>query len=1138
MNKGKHAKQKFQVVEIYTVLLLVAFIFMSIGYAQISDIDMIISGQATATAQNGVFIYDVSEAVAGGGAGGGTGGNAAQSTVDTYFSTNLGTTVVLGDSTDSTISYNVSLYNNSNDKYVFVGVEEPVIYNNANKVKNEYITYSLSDKMKAGETIIGHGADDKNLDFIVTFKYKDGVVPDNSADKVLNSLLNFRFRLLPVVSLNGGDEKTVIDSEVCAIYPGFMANEEAYENGYEYQFTVENAASGSYNKVPMKYTLSIDDDVQLPEDNEITESPLIVELCDLEGNLLTFDNAEDGIEIAGDGTTSPLHNYILRVKWNSAEAYNSAKYAGKTFTYKVNFVGTPTVETAKYLGYTHNKSFVVEITTAPLNFNVNMEKADIFMESNGKAGLELAVNNGSNVNYDTAYNVKVEDNADFTPTMSDIANSNVAISDSGILRTLNGGTDKNDNFIIDFAADLNDIDRKEVVNVVLDLKSPYTKEITIPVNIRSIVMSAKNAKDGSVATGTNAQVTNGNVNVTINCDGTYLDSVNNKNLQYAVVEAGGASLSENSWQTIATSEISNLNTTNAEVTKAVSANGNVYARYFDGSTGKGTASILIDNIDKESPNAVSVNQDKITTYSIKVSGSTTDNGSTGTAAQYVNISGYKYQIKNDQDTILASWTPKQESNSYTFIGTKNDAVLQQVSNTEWKIEQGKTYIVSMKAIDLAGNESEETSITVTTGTVAPSNDSTIGVVCDPGGFTKDVPVKVYFTNDSNDEELVVKYQFDSDDGEWLDYPEGGVKVYTNRMVYARLFDKAGQTSETTTTATVDVQTIDRLDPVTATVAESNVEQTTFTLTASGEDAAATDNDACSGIAKYVIYLYDENDVQIGEKEIISTNGTESWNVTLDEVDGDITAGTTYKAKVVVYDKADNDLESSMITFKTKAAALSIVTSGIKVGDFIDYDAGTWNKSTDEALMTKSGGSVSWSASLSKTENQFCGFVDGGDRNKNSTPCYTNYTPFYEGWRVWDINGDIVTLISAGHTETFYFNYDSSGSEKVLQNRDCTMYANGHSYVITEGTYKPHFLTKAELDIWYQANIDSSISNTSRVTLPTATDIPKITLIDIGAFWYLASQYPYDAYLLNYSASWRRIEEKSITAMRCARTGFS
>jgi len=60
------------------------------------------------------------------------GADASASTVDTYFSTNLGTTVVLGDSTDSMISYNVSLYNNSNDKYVFVGVEEPVVYNNLN----------------------------------------------------------------------------------------------------------------------------------------------------------------------------------------------------------------------------------------------------------------------------------------------------------------------------------------------------------------------------------------------------------------------------------------------------------------------------------------------------------------------------------------------------------------------------------------------------------------------------------------------------------------------------------------------------------------------------------------------------------------------------------------------------------------------------------------------------------------------------------------------------------------------------------------------------------------------------------------------------------------------------------------------
>jgi len=1103
MEKGKHAKQKYQVVEIYTVLLFVAFIFMSIGYAQISDIDMIISGQATATAQDGVFIYDVGEAVAGGGAGSGTGGNAAESTVNTYFSTNLGTTVVLGDSSDSTISYNVSLYNNSNDKYVFVGVEEPVVYNNLNGDKNEYITYSLSENMKAGETIIGYGANDKNLDFTVTFKYKDGDVPNEVADKVLNSLLNIRFRLLPMVSLNGGVETQVVDSSVYAIYSSVIP--------YEYQFTVENALSGSYNKVPMKYTLSVDSEIVLP--NGIDESPLIVEI-DNDDNASNSAAVSD-IDIAGDGITSPLHNYILRVKWNEDAAYNSAKYAGKTFTYKVNFVGTPTVETAKYLGYTHNKSFVVNITTAPLNFNVSPATADIFMESDGKASIALGITNSSDVNYDTEYSVKVVDNTKFTSSID-----STPITDSGIPRTLQGGADKNDNFIIDFAADVNDINRKEVVNVVLDLKSPYTKEIVIPVNIRSIVMSAKNEKDGSVAIGDEAQVTNGNVNLTIKCDGTYLDSSNNRNLQYSV--------GENNWQTIATSEISNVNTTNAEVTKEISVNGNVYARYFDGTNGYGTTQIAIDNIDKVSPNAFNVSQDEVTTYSVKVSGSTTDNGSDGTAAKYVGVSGYQYRIKKEDGTVLKAWTPETETTetSYTFVSNTSNNL---------EIKQGTKYIVSMRAVDLAGNYSEEASVEVITDTVADS-EAKIGTRASTQAPTPD-PVTVWFTDNSGKEDLILKYQIGStSDNGWKDYNEvTGVSVPTNCVVNARLFDVVGQSSNTT--ATITVGNIDKLAPNKPTIEASNVEQTTLTLIASTTDQAQTTDYACSGIARYDFYINGELKKSIPSTEV--TNGTAVWNAT--EADG-ITAGTPYTAKVVVYDAAGNSNTSDEIEFTTKTVGLKLAAVATR-GDFVDYDAGTWNKSTDETLITKSGGSVTWNSTIpgynQGTQGQFLGFVDGGDRNKNSTPYSTSYTPFYEGWRVWDINGDIVTLISAGHTETYYHDYGKANeSQTILQNRDCTMYANGHSYVITEGTYKPHFLTKAELDTWYQVNIDSNYSDTYDVpSFPTATDMPMITLVENGSYWWLASAY--NSLNLNYVNPYKRgIRHLNDYAYRCACPSFS
>jgi len=576
---------------------------------------------------------------------------------------------------------------------------------------------------------------------------------------------------LPMVSLNDGKDSQVVDSSVYAIYPGVIP--------YEYQFTVENAASGSYNKVPMKYTLSIDNEVILPEDNEITESPLVVELYDLEENLLSFDNDEDGIVLAGDGTTSPLHYYNLRIKWNSDVAYNNVKYAGKTFTYKVNFVGTPIVETAKYLGYTHNKSFVVEITTAQLNFNVNMEKADIFVEGE-KASLALGISNNSDVDYDTQYNVKIADNTDgsgnaiFTPTMSDTTNSNVAISSDGYDRTLNGGQDSNDNFTIDFAADLSEISRKESLNVVLALKTPYVTEIEVPVNIRSIVITADKT-----------DLTNKDVNVTINYDGSYNEK------QY--------SIGENNWQRVDT----------AETTIPVSVNGNVYARYYNSNNQLGLTQITLDNIDKDKPNDFILGSSS-TSYTVSVNGSTTDAETAGLKSDYRGIRGYQYQLKNSSGTELVSWTPEQASTEYTFTGT---------ANGNPQIIQGTKYIVSMRAVDKAGNISKEASTEIETKTV-PASDTSIVSDYTPKDWTKGPVTVTFVKNDDISDDYVIKYQVGStnDDG-WEDYLDEGVSVSENTIVYARLFDITDQSSDKT--ASADIQKIDNVAPVISEITNSS-----------------------------------------------------------------------------------------------------------------------------------------------------------------------------------------------------------------------------------------------------------------------------------------------------------------------------
>ena len=289
-----------------------------------------------------------------------------------------------------------------------------------------------------------------------------------------------------------------------------------------------------------------------------------------------------------------------------------------------------------------------------------------------------------------------------------------------------------------------------------------------------------------------------------------------------------------------------------------------------------------------------------------------------------------------------------------------------------------------------------------------------------------------------------------------------------------------------------------------TLVSSDVRSTLFKLTAIGHDN--------EGVAKYKFYLYNENNEELFVKEIASTDGSVSWNVTSSEIGKEITAVTTYKAKVIVYDKAGNSKTSDeieIITIEFVDGKLALVA---EVGDFVDYDAGTWNSSTDASKITSSGGSVTWSNSLPTTQGQFGGFVDGGDRNKNSTPYYADWTPDYEGWRVWSIEGDVVTLISAGHPETYYHKAggQSEATLNILRNRDCSMYLNGHSYATNAW-----ILTGEEAVEWYNNHFDSDYrlinyggSNYSSSTW-YAQIFPETRPIDVlenGSTWWLATAY--------------------------------
>ena len=235
----------------------------------------------------------------------------------------------------------------------------------------------------------------------------------------------------------------------------------------------------------------------------------------------------------------------------------------------------------------------------------------------------------------------------------------------------------------------------------------------------------------------------------------------------------------------------------------------------------------------------------------------------------------------------------------------------------------------MRAVDKAGNIREATNkdTSVVVNTVVDSNTK-IGISYSTTAATKG-NVNVTFTDNSGVSGLTLKYQIGSTTGTWTKYT-GPVSMTANGKIYARLFDSKNQY---TNTATGTVQNIDKLAPTTATIASSKIEQTTFTLTATGVDATATSTNAKSGIAKYEFYINNKL-----EKTVTSTAGTATLNVT------GKTAETTYTCKVRVYDKAGNYKDSTTVTVTTKSAGVDIGDMGPEVnGKYVNYSANGYDK---------------------------------------------------------------------------------------------------------------------------------------------------------------------------------------------------
>lgn len=128
---------------------------------------------------------------------------------------------------------------------------------------------------------------------------------------------------------------------------------------------------------------------------------------------------------------------------------------------------------------------------------------------------------------------------------------------------------------------------------------------------------------------------------------------------------------------------------------------------------------------------------------------------------------------------------------------------------------------------------------------------------------------------------------------------------------------------------------------------------------------------------------------------------------------------------------------------------------VKVGDFVNYDAGVWDKTV---VMPTSGFS-------------FGGYTAGTSRN-NSVSC-AGETSLYNGWRVIEVKDDTVKLIHAGSSECYYHPHGTDYaciSKYILTNDKSPVYG----YCANSSLYEGHTSRdwNEYLDSRYASNVTS------------------------------------------------------------------
>ena len=175
-------ENKFKKYKKILNVIIVATLFLSIGYAQITATNLQIEGTASAYEKEGVYVSNVAYSSS-------NNANVDASETKQRVGSTVTSKVVLGNSQTSSITYQITTTNSTANNYVYVG---PAV--SENFYSNNDIEYSISG-INVGDRISPNDSKTFNL----TYSYASGHTPQTQTEE-LDAYINFGFRELYMIN--------------------------------------------------------------------------------------------------------------------------------------------------------------------------------------------------------------------------------------------------------------------------------------------------------------------------------------------------------------------------------------------------------------------------------------------------------------------------------------------------------------------------------------------------------------------------------------------------------------------------------------------------------------------------------------------------------------------------------------------------------------------------------------------------------------------------------------------------------------------------------------------------------------------------------------------------------------------------